>query len=139
MESECSIDVPLLPAVSCNLLSVKKANEAGISVKFSHDLVTFEMSKPSRLLLSGTAQNSLYELNSHALTQATAATATSDDGIRQMIESQPEKAPSTPGGFKLQATGLLWHRRMGHIGTTTLAFFGQPDPTNMGSRTPNAC
>jgi hypothetical protein len=62
-------DVPLQPALTCNLLFVKRATEAGLKVEFgSLRKVTFNPQRTQKmLLLSGTAACSLFALDGYAL------------------------------------------------------------------------
>jgi hypothetical protein len=113
-------DVLFLPALTCNLLSVKKASEAGLNKNFTCDTVSFKL--PGRqVLLTGKAAGSLYELSGHALTQGMAAPMMSPDRENNTTDVEPETPalPAAIGNANLKKLGLLWHRRLGHIGTTS--------------------
>jgi transposase InsO family protein len=116
-------EVLLLPALTCNLLSVKKASEAGLSVQFAHNSVTFTQPN-GRLLLKGRSVGSLYELTGHALRQAVAAaaaTVTQNPTAAEPSTPAPPPPPIAIGNANLRNVGILWHRRLGHIGVSSLA------------------
>jgi hypothetical protein len=107
-------EVLLLPALTCNLLSVRKANEVGLKVAFTRNgNVTVMAQAPQRLLMSGRASGSLYELVGHALTLSMVAAA---------AHNPPISAPSNLIATRfLNTLGALWHSRLGHLNYTSLA------------------
>jgi hypothetical protein len=114
-------DVLFLPALTCNLLSVKKASEAGLNINFAHDMILFKL--PGRqALLTGKAIGSLYEFSGHALTQMMAAPMIPLDQANTTpdVVQETTSLPAAIGNASMQKLGLLWHRRLGHIGTTSL-------------------
>jgi hypothetical protein len=61
-------DVPLQHALTCNLLFVKRATEAGLKVEFgSLRKVTLNTQRTQKMLPSGTAACSLFALDGYAL------------------------------------------------------------------------
>jgi transposase InsO family protein len=109
-------EVLLLPALTCNLLSVRKVNEAGLKVEFTKNgNVTFMPQAPRRLLMSGRASGSLYELVGDALTLSMVASAANNP-------STSISAPSNLIATRFpQTLGALWHRRLGHLNYTSQA------------------
>jgi hypothetical protein len=107
-------EVLLLPALTCNLLSVRKANEAGLKVEFTRNgNVTGMAQDPRRLLMSGRASGSPYELVGHALTLSMVAAA---------AQNPPISAPSNLIATRfLNTLEALWHSRLGHLNYTSLA------------------
>jgi hypothetical protein len=102
-------EVLLLPAMTCNLLSVPKAIENGLKVDFQDNGQVLFTQSNSSVLLRGQASGSLFELAGYAIVQQTIA-AQADTKCQMDV-------PSTSAG----RNGILWHRRLGHIGFTSLA------------------
>jgi hypothetical protein len=112
-------DVLLLPDITCNLLSIRKADEVGVNAHFSRGKVTFKTST-NKTLLTGISTGSLYELNGHALTLAQATPAVSEASPTAEKQIETPSPPQPAGGGIPLRLGLLWHRRLGHIGNTLL-------------------
>jgi hypothetical protein len=102
-------DVLLQPALTCNLLSVTKADQAGVAATFSGGGVRF-CDRSSKLLLCGKSTGSLYELQGRAIPMALVAPA--------ITTSEVEPQPMTCTAPR--NISLIWHRRLGHIGNTSL-------------------
>jgi hypothetical protein len=102
-------DVLLQPALTCNLLSVTKADQAGVTATFTKGSVRF-CERSGKLLLCGKATGSLYELQGRAVPMALVAPA--------ITTSEVEPQPMTCTAPR--NISLIWHRRLGHIGNTSL-------------------
>jgi hypothetical protein len=101
-------EVLLHPALTCNLLSVRKTNEAGLKVEFTKNgNVTFMAQAPRRLLMSGRASGCLYELVGHALTLSMVASTANNPSMSALSNLIATSFPQT--------LGALWHRRLGHL------------------------
>jgi transposase InsO family protein len=110
-------EVLLLPSLTCNLLSVNKANEAGLKVEFSSNgKVAFMQTMPRKKLLSGRAVGSLYEIDGYAMALGTSYSTSSANVAQRTTTS------TVPlGGATMPKSSLLWHRRLGHLGLTSLS------------------
>ena len=86
-------DVLYVPKLSCNLLSVGRAADQNMTVKFDQDKCYFKDSN-GQMVATGTRQNRMYQLDFRNMNRAIVADA----------------------GNRLK----LWHQRLGHVNETTL-------------------
>jgi hypothetical protein len=97
-------DVLYVPKLRKNLFSIGKAISKDLTLQIQQNEATiYNRRKP---VMQATKRNSLYFINGHAISHQANVTTTSD------IETQ------------------LWHRRLGHIGTTNLEYMIKNNSVN---------
>lgn len=84
------INVLYVPGLRCNLLSVRRCQRAGLSVKFENSNVS--ISKNKKLVVQGTLQNKLYRITFEL----------------KNVDGHAFKA------YEVAENDNLWHRRLGH-------------------------
>jgi hypothetical protein len=120
-------DVLLVPDLSCNLISLSKADDAGHP--FSGHQETRTISSGKRPLLTADKHNSLCHarctpiLPPGSCTKATPSADTQSPASPSAPPAMHEAKTdvSTANANAETTSAVLWHRRLGHVGYSTLA------------------
>eukprot|EP00253_Pinus_taeda_P016229 PITA_16229 len=89
-----------IPALTRNLISVRKLDDAGVEIVFKKD--TFKMVQGALVLMQGVRIGTLYKLQGSTIIDGCNSSMVPESGAEILVVSR-EKT-------------MLWHQRLGHIG-----------------------